>query len=233
MANYNSVHSGLEIDRAVTTVLSPDTIPTLGSDNMVSSNGIAVALESKEDTLTFDTVPTDGSSNPVTSSGIRAALNLKQNNLTFDAYPSAGSENPVKSNGIKSAIDQRFADTINDVESVKSEIETYISEEYDASKVYYLNDFALRYGALYRFLTNPTFLAYRDANGKVYRTINSKVYQGVQNPIWRSNNLEQISLGHYVSILLDRVPNPPTTNGTYNLRCIVTNGVPTFRWVSI
>lgn len=55
--------------------------------------------------LVVDAVPTAGSTNPVSSQGVKAALDAKQNTLTFDQTPTAGSQNPVTSGGVKSALD--------------------------------------------------------------------------------------------------------------------------------
>lgn len=54
----------------------------------------------KQNILTFDTVPSSGSVNPVTSNGIYVALQDKQNILTFDNVPTVNSSNPVKSGGV-------------------------------------------------------------------------------------------------------------------------------------
>jgi len=51
-----------------------DAVPTDGSTNAVSSNGVFDALAGKQNTLTFDTVPTNGSTNPVESNGIFDAI---------------------------------------------------------------------------------------------------------------------------------------------------------------
>ena len=53
---------------------NPDSVPTESSDNLVTSGGVAVALEGKQDTLTFDATPTAESTNPVTSGGVKAAI---------------------------------------------------------------------------------------------------------------------------------------------------------------
>ena len=70
--------------------------------------------------LTFDSTPTLGSSRPVTSEGIKVALNAKQDTLTFDNTPTANSSNPVKSSGIYTAINTKSPmmvefTTVNDV----------------------------------------------------------------------------------------------------------------------
>ena len=85
-------------------LLTFDTTPTSGSDNPVTSGGIANALNGKQDTLTFDAVPTENSTNPVESGGVYDALAGKQDALTFDTTPTAGSTNPVTSGGVAEAI---------------------------------------------------------------------------------------------------------------------------------
>ena len=42
--------------------------------NYVTSDSVTTSLETKQDKLTFDTIPTAGSTNPVTSDGIKTAL---------------------------------------------------------------------------------------------------------------------------------------------------------------
>lgn len=107
MANYNSTHTGAQIDAAVTKALNVDNAPTAGSSNFVTSGGVKSALDAKQNALTFDSTPTAGSSNPVTSDGIKAKFDQVQSLLTFDEVPTAGSNNPVKSKGIKSALDEK------------------------------------------------------------------------------------------------------------------------------
>ena len=82
------------------TIPAPDSAPTTGSTNTVTSGGVKTALDAKQNSLTFDSTPTAGSNNPVTSAGIKAALDAKQNTLTFDNVPTNGSNNPVKSDGV-------------------------------------------------------------------------------------------------------------------------------------
>lgn len=69
-------------------------------------SSIQIALNNKQNKLTFDTYPTEGSTNPVTSNGVYNALSTKQNTLTFDSTPTSGSTNPVTSGGVYSAIVQ-------------------------------------------------------------------------------------------------------------------------------
>lgn len=57
-------------------------IDSIGLSSYVLKTELATELESKQDTLTFDNVPTLNSNNPVTSSGIKTSLDLKQDLLT-------------------------------------------------------------------------------------------------------------------------------------------------------
>lgn len=76
---------------------------------------LTALLAAKQDNLTFDDEPTAGSNNPVTSGGIATRNNeivamitaleaAKQDKLTFDSVPVNGSENPVMSGGVYDAI---------------------------------------------------------------------------------------------------------------------------------
>lgn len=85
--------------------LTFDQTPTDGSNNPVTSDGIADALAAKQDTLTLDNVPTENSDNPVKSGGVYTALAAKQDELTFDNAPTENSNNPVKSGGVFTALD--------------------------------------------------------------------------------------------------------------------------------
>lgn len=51
-----------------------DTTPTQNSSNPITSGGVYMALQGKQNTLTFDSAPTQSSTNPVTSGGVYAAL---------------------------------------------------------------------------------------------------------------------------------------------------------------
>lgn len=56
-----------------------DTIPTNGSTNAVSSNGVFDALAGKQNTLTIDATATNGSTNPIQSNAVFDGLALKLN----------------------------------------------------------------------------------------------------------------------------------------------------------
>lgn len=90
------------------TQMTVDSVPTDGSSNPVSSNGVYDALALKQDTMTVDAAPTQSSTNPVQSGGVYSALGGKQDTLTFDNSPTSGSDNPVKSGGVYSALGDKF-----------------------------------------------------------------------------------------------------------------------------
>lgn len=94
--------------------LTFDLVPTQGSDNPVTSNGIYAAINSMP-TTTVDPTPTEGSTNAVSSGGVYNALeslesslqldiSTKQDELTFDVFPTQNSLNPVTSGGVYTAI---------------------------------------------------------------------------------------------------------------------------------
>ena len=91
--------------------LTFDLAPTLGSNNPVTSNGIAQAIAGVTPSIEVDPVPTQGSTNPVSSNGVYVAVsNLetdleegladKQDTLTWDTTPTKNSQNPVTSGGL-------------------------------------------------------------------------------------------------------------------------------------
>jgi len=85
-------------------LLNFDFVPAENSANPVTSSGIAAALNQKQDAIALDTEPTEGSTNMVTSGAILVALNQKQDTLTFDAVPTENSANPVTSGGVQTAL---------------------------------------------------------------------------------------------------------------------------------
>lgn len=68
---YINMSNAANLERALA---DPDTTPTANSEKFVTSGGVKVALDGKQDALTFDTTPTAGSNNPVTSGGIKTAI---------------------------------------------------------------------------------------------------------------------------------------------------------------
>jgi hypothetical protein len=84
-----------------------DSAPTLGSENPVTSDGVARALQDTQYQLSFDDSPREGSRNPVTSAGIKAAIDGKQDALIFDGTPVSGSTHPVTSGGVHAALGQK------------------------------------------------------------------------------------------------------------------------------
>ena len=78
-------------------------------------SGIDGRISGKQDSLTFDDIPTDGSTNPVTSEGIKKAISEATPNITYDTYPRAGSTNPVTSDGIRTALNSVSAGSASGV----------------------------------------------------------------------------------------------------------------------
>ena len=67
-------HAYYLTEEKYTNAFSPDSTPTANSGKLVTSGGVKVALDGKQDALTFDSTPTAGSNNPVTSGGIKTAI---------------------------------------------------------------------------------------------------------------------------------------------------------------
>ena len=117
-----------------------DDIPTDGSENLVTSNGVydfVIALTAL--LRQIDVVPTDGSENLVTSNGVYdalAALELLINNLNnattnvqnrgVDLTPTDGSTNLVDSNGIYDAIQSAISSAIGGYPDLGQAIINYL-----------------------------------------------------------------------------------------------------------
>ncbi len=97
--------------------LTFDSVPTSGSTNPVTSDGIYNAIQGATPTIDIDGAPTEGSTNAVSSGGtynalvslesdIDEKLDDKQDVLTFDVVPTQNSQNPVMSGGVWNAIAQ-------------------------------------------------------------------------------------------------------------------------------
>lgn len=97
--------------------LTFDSVPTSGSDNPVTSDGIYNAIQGVTPTIDIDGAPTEGSTNAVSSGGTYDALvalesdiddklDDKQDTLVFDVVPTQNSQNPVMSGGVWNAIAQ-------------------------------------------------------------------------------------------------------------------------------
>lgn len=118
----NSRVSGIEgditdLETGKQDTLTFDLAPTLGSNNPVTSNGIAQAIAGVTPSIEVDPEPTQGSTNPVSSNGVYVAVSDleteleegladKQDALTFDVLPTQNSLNPVTSGGVWTAIAQ-------------------------------------------------------------------------------------------------------------------------------
>jgi len=80
---------------------------------------------------------------------------------------------------------------------------------------------------LYKFINAARRQIYRTVDLEEYRDTNSKVYRAQYE--WDLADVVRTT----VAKELQRIPPAPTTNGTYNLRVTVNNGVETYTWVSI
>lgn len=64
--------------------MTVDSTPTADSANLVTSGGVAAALEGKMDKMTVDSTPTADSANLVTSGGVKGALSQKADKRLID-----------------------------------------------------------------------------------------------------------------------------------------------------
>lgn len=117
-----------------------DDIPTDGSENLVTSNGVYDFVMALTNLLRqIDAVPTDGSENLVTSNGVYdalAALELMITNLNtattnvqnrgVDLTPTDGSTNLVDSNGIYDAIQDAMSNVIGGYPDLGVAISNYL-----------------------------------------------------------------------------------------------------------
>ncbi len=134
-------------------------------------NELNTALATKQAALTFDGIPTAGSTNPVTSEGVKqyvdnsvsgkqdkqdntltttdktvvgainelnTALATKQDELTFDSTPTAGSTNPVTSGGVKTYVDNKVSSLYKPKGSVA--FASLPSSDMEAGDVYNVTD---------------------------------------------------------------------------------------------
>lgn len=232
MANYNSTHTGAQIDQAVDKALIYDNQPTQNSAKLALSGGIwsfvkAIeatiysVLSGKQNALSFDDIPTQGSTNPVKSNGIWAEFQNTQSKLTFDNAPTAGSSNPVKSGGVKTAIN-----------NAESEVNANIADTFDPTETYGEDDFVIKDKLLYKFLSEAEHLVYRTIDNNVYRDADGKIYRAAPVIVWDGEDVVQTALANEVTKLFHRVPIAPSADGTYSLKVTVTDGLPSYSWVA-
>ena len=62
--------TGAEVDEAVKLAHTPDTEPTEGSENLITSGAVKTALDNKMDAMTVDNTPKAGSGNLITSGAV-------------------------------------------------------------------------------------------------------------------------------------------------------------------
>lgn len=293
MANYDSQYTGQQIDSAVGKALSPDSFPTDGSSNLVTSGGVADAIAEKAPLaspafegsptaatqatgnnstrlattafvknvmaaapsyMPIDNVPTNGSNNPVKSDGVYDALAGKQATLTFDAEPEDGSQNPARSGGIYNALERRapiaspaFTGTPSAPTPIADDSSTRIAttrfvhrfidplmdnlvEEYDSTKSYHAGEYYLLNGKIYKVVNTYTRKIYSPDGDDGYQTSDSKVLLVPSSFPGGSANRELAILANDITALSQRIPAPPSADGTYRLTVTVSGGVPTFSW---
>lgn len=87
-----------------------------------------LALEGKQDTLTFDSSPTSGSENPVTSDGIYKAIQAGSGTITLDDTVTPNSQNGVKSSGIYTAIESAKTELNQNITNVDTKVNAQADE---------------------------------------------------------------------------------------------------------
>ena len=143
-ANRTEIELNKKIDK-VQSATSGD-IAVFDIDGGVEDSG--TKMSNLQPKLTFDTIPIAGSTNPVTSGGVKVALDDKQDTLTFDSTPTTGSTNPVTSGGVKTALDNKSSIGNAYMDSkVEVEIKHIGDDEYDQAKVIGGNRIFLGVGA--------------------------------------------------------------------------------------
>lgn len=87
-----------------------------------------LALEGKQDALTFDSSPTSGSDNPVTSDGIYKAIQAGSGTITLDDTVTPNSQNGVKSSGIYTAIESAKTELNQNITNVDTKVNAHADE---------------------------------------------------------------------------------------------------------
>lgn len=87
-----------------------------------------LALEGKQDALTFDSSPTAGSDNPVTSDGIYKAIQAGSGRITLDDTVKPNSKNGVKSSGIYTAIESAKTELNQNITNVDTKVNAQADE---------------------------------------------------------------------------------------------------------
>ena len=114
--------SGMKITIGGVDHIVSQTSQPLGSSNAFVAptwEALTIALETKQDTLTFDNTPTANSNNPVTSQGIKSYVDSHSSGVTVDDALSTTSENPVQNKVVTTALNGKQA-TIDDLSTIRS-----------------------------------------------------------------------------------------------------------------
>lgn len=85
-------------------ILTIDQVPTSGSNNPISSDGVAEAIKAL---ATKEDIQNNIVNNVYTKKEIQDKLDTKQDRLTFDSKPTEGSNNPVISGGIYQSLSSK------------------------------------------------------------------------------------------------------------------------------
>lgn len=143
------------------------------------------ATTSQKGIVQLDEVPTDGSSNVPTSDGVYDALATKQNVLTFDDEPTSLSTNPVKSGGVYDAIQDvsNFYKEVRtgrfefDNSNLSSPVEVTFDtpwEEFTASSVVFI---------ILQFEGGNSTYVYTYSIGSVYQTRFTVLIKNINNDV--------------------------------------------------
>lgn len=255
MANYNSSHTGQQIDSSTTAALNPDTTPTQSSGQLVTSGGVfswvktietalTALIGGKQNQLTFDTSPTDGSTNPVQSKGIKAAIDAVRASLSSavttinSALSGKAPINSPSFTGTPRVPTQSQSDNGSAaantafVQTAKAGINANIADQFDATKTYGEDDFVFKDDLLYKFLSEAEHLVYRTIDTDIYRDADGKIYRAAPVILWDGADVVQTVLANEVTKLFHRVPPAPMADGTYSLKVTVSGGVPSYSWIS-
>lgn len=201
-----------------------DSVPTNGSNNPVKSDGVYDALAGKQPTLTFDAEPEDGSLNPARSGGIYNALERRApiTSPALKGTPSA--PNPAQDDSSTRLATTRFVHAFIDP------LMDNLVEDYDSTKSYYAGDYFLLNGKIYKVKTTYPRYIYSPDGKDGYQASDGKVFLVPQYSTGRSANRTLAILANDITALSQRIPAPPSADGTYRLTVTVVGGVPTYSW---
>lgn len=189
-----------------------------GHTYIIKVDGATKSWEDVTPTQTIDDTPTATSNNPVKSSGIYTVIQGKQDKLT------AGTGITIdQDNVISSSVDESNLVTTNTKQTIT------------AKKIINENPLIFGYSGTYTGVRGAPFTN----GGLVFNkyTANGDPF-GSQWAIEKTNSttetLRTPGKSGTLALISDidaKVPNAPDTDGTYTLKCFVSNGVKTYQWV--